>query len=423
MISSENLQNVYERTIFERLGILFYSILIFSSVFLPSGSLYGINLKIIFFLPTLFFILLSVSSQPKKFKLSSKFVFIFLFSFLVIIFWLTISFCYYENEISTSLDASKNFLVTLSIIFLSYFLFTQNYLSLNYFLKLLFASNFIFSLLKIIIIALLFSGSLNLADLFQYLERVSSINPVSGEIMEGVTRLQLINDILTPFLLFFILQHNKFGLNVRPIYRYIYLSISIPSILLSYSRFIWFIAVVSYLLHCALNKKIKILVALLFITGILLGTLSIREAIGNRFSGADTSSSDEIRQVQYKALIDEMSSFPFLGKGIGGYTKEVIRDDEEHYTYELQWLSFFLQFGAIGILFLLFLVSIISILLFSKLTKLTFAVFVLYFLWLFSGFTNPYLISSTSGVMFSLFLITAFQLNKRPIRLKLPKIL
>jgi O-antigen ligase/polysaccharide polymerase Wzy-like membrane protein len=409
------------KTIFEKLGVLFYSILIFSSVFLPSGSLFGINLKIFFFLLTLFFLLLDLTSQPKKIKLSPEFVLICLFSFLIIIFWLCIAFFYDENELSSVLSAFKNFSVTLLIIFVSFFLYSQNRLSLNYFLKLLFVSNFTFSLIKIAIVALLFSGSLNIDVFFQYLEKISSINPVSGQIMEGVTRLQLINDILTPFLLFFMFQHKKFGFKVKFIYQKAYELISIFSILLSYSRFIWFIAVVSYLFHCTLNKKMKTLATFLFISAILVSIPSIRETLGNRFFSADTSSSDEIRQVQYKALIDEISGFPIFGKGVGGYTKEVIRDDEEHYTYELQWLAFLLQFGAIGFLFLLLLVFIVSVPLFSKLTKLTLAVLALYFLWLFSGFTNPYLISSTSGVMFSLFLITAFQLNKMATRPKLTK--
>ena len=76
------------------------------------------------------------------------------------------------------------------------------------------------------------------------------IRYMSMAILQGnLSRLQTSVDIITPFLLFFVLQGNRLNLRFSRRFVYFYLFISIPAIFLSFSRFLYGVAAVSAILY------------------------------------------------------------------------------------------------------------------------------------------------------------------------------
>ena len=77
----------------------------------------------------------------------------------------------------------------------------------------------------------------------------------------------------------------------------------------------------------------------------VIGPDNVAEMIEKRFFSNETAVSDQTRIIQIKALMREYDQFPLLGKGLGGYTKESIRDEKLMHSYEVQWAAFLMQFG------------------------------------------------------------------------------
>jgi len=97
---------------------------------------------------------------------------------------------------------------------------------------------------------------------------------------------------------------------------------------------------------------------------------------------------------------------------MGGYAESYVRDTKVRHSYEVQWVAFLMQFGLIGMLFLLLPLCFVC----WKFCKPPFTIaklsfFFLFILWLLSGFTNPFLISLTSGIIYSIFILAGMILN------------
>jgi len=121
-----------------------------------------------------------------------------------------------------------------------------------------------------------------------------------------------------------------------------------------------------------------------------------------------------VRHQQVAFLMQEHEQYPWFGKGMGGYVEGFVRDHQLPYSYEVQWAAFLMQFGYIGLFFLLVPLGIIYWNLLAAefdCVRLGFAL--LFSLWIVSGFTNPFLISLTSGVVYTLFYLVRESYDRR----------
>ena len=90
------------------------------------------------------------------------------------------------------------------------------------------------------------------------------------------------------------------------------------------------------------------------------------------------------------------------------------RGGDIQYSYEVQWVAFLIQFGLLGFMILLIPVLLICYKLFlPPFSKLKLSFLALFGVWILSGFTNPFLISLTSGIVYSIFLLVADILNEK----------
>lgn len=142
------------------------------------------------------------------------------------------------------------------------------------------------------------------------------------------------------------------------------------------------------------------------------GVERVELLIYERFFSYDNKMSDQTRVEQIAALMDGLEKVPLLGRGLGGYIDSLFRDGLVLHSYEVQWVAFLMQFGMLGFFVLLTPVLIIGYKLFlPPFTRVKLAFFGLFGIWLLSGFTNPFLISLTSGIVYSIFILAADILN------------
>lgn len=335
-------------------------------------------------------------------------------SFLLIWYLFGLFFSYETQSIS-AMDQLKLFAITVAVVLMTLYVVSENLVSPQKVLRVVIFGNFIYSLMKLTLVTL---HVLQVIDLWGLLETIG-IRFMSMLIVEGMARLQTSVDIITPFLLFFVLQSDSLHLQLSKKFRFLYAMVSIFSIFLSFSRFLIMIGILSFILHWLCLKGLRVLkwlaIFLFFISlgAYFAGTENIVSVFEQRFLSDDNSQSDQTRVEQTKALIEAFRESPYLGIGMGGIAQGTVRDHVIQHSYEVQWLAFLMQFGIMGLFFLIIpLVMISSHFIFSSFSKIKWCFFILFLFWLLSGFTNPFLISLTSGIVYSIFLLAGRILSR-----------
>ena len=404
-----------------RLGYLItfpYLLLLFTGLIVPSDGSHGVfTIKSMSFIATTlgfisyFFLVFSFDSQ--FFKL----FFLFLSFSLFLSIWFLFS-AFATRDFTHLYDQLKLIIITFSVVMMTLFIAKEKLLSYSTFLKTLIYANFTYSLIKVGLVCLFLVGVI---DLEFFLEKMG-IRFMSMAIYGDVARLQTSVDILTPYLLYFALQSSNFKVHFSFFFKIIYCLISILAIFLSFSRFLLMTALLAFIFTWILThlrsqfKWLTLSLIFISIVGGWIGYEKVEKVVELRFFSHSSYVSDLTRTEQINALLNEFYQFPLLGKGIGSYSKEIVRDKTLMHSYEVQWVAFLMQFGLIGITVLLFFLTLICLpFLSSPFSCLKICTLLVFFNWLAAGFFNPFLISLPSGIMFSLFAWTGQKLKREKI--------
>lgn len=355
-----------------------------------------------------------------KHRLTRYQLYLICFAFCAISFllmWMFVGHWQKNEWLDGAFDQFKIFAITIATVMMTLNLVHEGLSTKEKILKVIIYANFTYSFLKVMIVVLHFAGILNM---WRWLDFIG-IRYMSMAMLQGnLSRLQTSVDIITPFLLFFVLQAKQLNLSLSRRFTYLYLIISIPAIFLSFSRFLYGVAVVSAILYWfTLNftgfVRVLMVTIILGICGVAwVGVDKVQILIHERFFSYDNKMSDQVRVDQINALMNELETVPLLGKGMGGYVESLVRDGMIQYSYEVQWVAFLMQFGILGFSILLIPVLLIAYKLFlPPFTKVKLGFLGLFLVWLLSGFTNPFLISLTSGIVYSIFLLASDILNER----------
>jgi hypothetical protein len=166
----------------------------------------------------------------------------------------------------------------------------------------------------------------------------------------------------------------------------------------------------SFLLYWfTLNAK-KTILNIIFGAVVLIGSIiaigpsKVQKIVELRVLSRNTTASDTTRKLQINALLNEFYQSPYLGKGLGAYVSTNIRDPILKHSYEVQWMAFLMQFGIFGLSLILIPLGFIAFQILNiPHCQAKYAFLILYQLWLASGFTNPFLISLGSGILYTCF--------------------
>lgn len=392
--------------------------LLIAGLFLPSDGNHGLFApKSLAFLSSGFFFTLYFIIQNKirsSLAWGTLLIWCSLFFFSV---WYVVGIDQNPQIKSGQFDQFKVFMTTLFTPFAAYYLLKEKLLSFEKIFRTIIYTNCVYNILKTSLMVLHVIGVINVWTVMHK----TGFRFMSMHIIGDIGRIQTSVDIVTPFLTFFVLQSDALGIPLSRRFKWVYLSFATISVFLSFSRFLLFAYFFSIFLHCCtlcFFKQLRLWMAALFLCTaafIAIGPEKVVQVIEKRFFSSDNAASDNTRGEQIDAMMRSCDESPFFGKGLGGYTLECIRDYELPHAYEVQWIAFLMQFGIIGILLLLFPLSlIIGNFVSFPWTRAKAGYLLLFGLWLFSGFTNPFMISLTSGIIYMIFLLAGDRIKNSP---------
>jgi O-Antigen ligase len=385
-------------------------LLLFTAVCLPTGSIFGLNVKVALFLvygaSFAWFITLNSSQWPTL----SEQVFLGIFT-SCLCFWAILAICYGESDTKQIFLEMKDMASTVLIAWFCYFFLRRRLLRPESVIRSVIYAAVTVGFLKLALILGVLLLRLSPVDLIESAFGEGSL--VSGEIGLGLTRLGFSSDIVGAFALFAILCPSVSGVRLRREFVALGVLMLLASGLLAYSRYVWFTDLFAIVAALVIERRLK---ALLF-SALALGILAVVffDVVGPlftaRFSSEQVSDSDQIRGEQSQALWDEIEARPVLGKGIGQHALAVIRNEQNRYSYELQWMSLLMQTGIVGVGAILLLIVAAARDLLAVRGPVKFWLAALYMLWVFGSWTNPYLISSFAGVTFGMFLAMFYRMR------------
>lgn len=336
----------------------------------------------------------------------------------VLLLWLLISLGREQTTSTSQFDQFKLFLITLAVPLTSLYLVKEGIVTPQQIIKTAIYASFAYALLKVLLVALHLLHIVNAWSLIDQL----GIRYMRMGIYGGLDRFQTSVDIATPFLLFFLLNSSRLHIPFSSLFRSTFIAVSLLSTFLSFSRYLIFIYMAScFLYSLTLNARQLIKVAFLLAVASLaaffaIGPEKVSKIIHRRVFSINSFRSDETRARQGRALLEAYNEVPFIGKGIGGYVPNHIRDSVLLHSYEVQWMAFLMQFGLLGLICLFAPLILIGWrLIEAPFSRARYAFLGTFILWLLSGFTNPFLISLTSGIIYALFCLAPDALLTAPL--------
>jgi hypothetical protein len=177
--------------------------------------------------------------------------------------------------------------------------------------------------------------------------------------------------------------------------------IILGAIVVAYSRYLWFAtALLVFYWYVVTAARPRIwhlgwLSALTAVTPFLWGPLV------RRFTGEAAATSDLARKEMFGVITDRINEYPLVGSGLGFYLETLVRIPTSPWYYEFQWLALWMQLGFIGLIVVLLLC--VPVLNGMRLTATGVGIALGYLVWLASGLVNGFLLTSSAGVVFFIY--------------------
>jgi hypothetical protein len=368
---------------------------------LPTGSVYGVNVKVFVFLPL---IILGVNSSLKQ-KGGLRELPINIAILMAFFAWALLSQFYPVFTFNSALIQYKDVATTLIGCWLVR-IFTLDDLDREAFAKLCIYTVAFGGFIKVAMFSYSLYANVSIEEFTEAIYRIFGIRLMTIDLNGTGIRIEFISDILIPICLFAILCMRK-RLKIRPVNSLAIVSLLLFSSIFTFSRFLWANTVVGIVLGMFVARKDKM--HILYIGGAVGATLcffdQISTLIALRFSDKFVDSSDIERVIQKVALQRFFIEAAVFGHGLGSYSTRSIRSIELPYSYELQILALFGQVGVVGILLFTFLLFNYYRKAFSfrrGRRSYQISLVLLLICFLASGFFNPNILSSTAAVNFGL---------------------
>jgi hypothetical protein len=211
----------------------------------------------------------------------------------------------------------------------------------------------------------------------------------------GLQRLQFPSDIIAPFLIACYVGGKKKMKDGILLF-----SVAVV-VMLSFSRYLFAFYFLCIFLRALWIKKADF-ISVLNVIFSLACVIVFFDSILSRFVSAGTVVSDQIRVDQIHYLKIAIKNFPLFGTGIGSEAHDYLRNQKTPYFYEAQWYATTMQLGFIGVFWY---VLNLLLALYVPLRKNYIAFSVVFLVWVFSGFTNPFLTALGSACGLTILLL------------------
>lgn len=377
------------------------AVYIFMLVLLPSGSILGFNVKIVWFcllLPLALYVYFG------RYRATPHRTMLLLLIPVALLSWSLLA---QENgfEPASSFAQFKDLIVTISTCWFATLLCEEGYGETVFLLRTLVQAEVAASLMKLSLLAYAVLHGIPVTQIAQWIKNVFGVDLMTFDFASIFGRIQFHSDELIPICIFALLCFRQ-RLGIRAFPAIGMLLLLLISDFFAFSRYLWLFTVLAAALGLLIGKKDRFQLMLIgsVITVALACFPSIVSVVTLRFSSSVVDSSDQDRTQQVPALQEFWASAPFLGHGLGSYTRRVIRSDDAPYSYELQLLALAGQIGVIGMAAF----AALGFYYFRGLWQLkrigalhSVGLSLLLLVWIGSGLVNPVVISSAASVSYA----------------------
>jgi len=410
---------ITSHSVVNAITLIVYSALMAVIMILPSGSISGINIKAILLVFVITLVVIDLAFTGFNRKINNSLMFMVL-ALLVLMIWLIIGVLKYRFEFY-GLSQFKEIATTIIVTWVGYICYVRRIINWNYFFNLLLYSHIIYILVKTFIFVIIFIKLTTLASVVYFIKDIFGINIVSFSYVNSIARLDLLNDTLSPFFVFFLLNSDLFKIKVTSILKLVMYPLLIINTIIGFKRSLILIAIafIAYSIMFTMSYSKRIVAIIIIMISVAACfyyfNTEINYLVGQRFSSKLQENSDSIRDEQYNCLLEEFYDNALIGKGLGGYSNKIIRSEDSPYSYEIQWLSFLMQFGIIGIVLVICCYSMIILPLFRANTEINYKIkFILIFQFIAWGclsFTNPLMTSTYCSSFYTLILLASINFS------------
>jgi len=384
--------------------VIFLSFL-FITIFLPSGTIYGFNLKL-----PLYAALLPLAGYCLFRGLVNARDLIRLISIpAVLSLWIIIGLAHGFDSGSVI----RQYLDIFLTMFLCYLaaLFCDDKEERSFqLLRFVLSTEIATSLMKLGLIAYALLRGIPVVQVVTALSDIFGVNLMTMDLGALFGRVQFVSDALIPICIYIVFRYrDRLGYGSWRASGVILLLL--VSIVFSFSRYFWMFSIVSLLLGLLRGKRdrFQLGVVAVLVVAVLASLPALGVLYELRFSEQVAGSSDLERVVQSRALQQFFLEAPFLGHGLGSFTNQVIRDNTSkasRYGYEMQILALAGQIGLIGMILLVALILWYYRKLWRKGSQPLAdraAITILLFCWFAVGLYNPLLLNPVAGVSYITF--------------------
>ena len=385
----------------------FYAILLIA---LPTGNVFGLNVKMVAFVPLLFATLFrSIGQRTNPYWMLSWLVGVPLY------------FCYWvflgqagQYDLSLAFLQYRNLLITLAGCWFAFVYIAEDRSRLLSFIRLVLWVVAAMSVLKVLVTVYCFLRGIPISTIMNGIGNTFGIKLMSFELNEADpdvvgSRIMFTSDLLlAPCCFAAIAVRRRLGFGRLTMFTLLLLYVI--SVIFSFSRFHWAFCGLAIVLGFAVAKGEKWML-LLLAAAVVLSALFIPAISGIfalRFASNVVSDSDAPRHVQIAALSRFFWNAPLLGHGWGTYARDCIRSTDVPYSYEVELLALLGQIGIVGVLSLFLLAGRYFKALFrwrENGVAFRMAALTLLATFIAGGITNPMLLTSISSVSYALFMM------------------
>lgn len=370
-------------------------------VLLPSGSLFGVNVKIICFFLLLPLALLKFADTR---GITLVHVAVLLALPAVFLLWILIA-QIYAFDTTLSLLQYKDIMTTFASCWLAAVYCGDKEATKVRFLRMVLFAEVIACLIKIALLAYAFYKGIPVSLMVDAINTFFGVNLMGMDFEAALGRIQFVADGLIPLCMYMLLRYRR-KLQIGSVGALIMFLLLVISLIFTFSRYFWGFAALVFCLGMLFGKKDRFHAWILSLLGlVLLASLpAIVTLYQLRFSKAIAGESDNVRTQQIPVLERFFLDAPLLGHGFGSHTPELLRSIELPYAYEVQLYALAGQEGIAGLL----LMGALTLYYFHPLLVWNKASFnrkgnlvIILFAWLSAGLFNPMLFNSAAAMSYA----------------------
>ncbi len=380
-------------------------VFIYLLIILPSGTLFHINVKAIWF-GLLFVPACLHLVETRRFTLRHIALLLLLPGVFAV--WIVVA-QVYGFPLTFSLSEYKDIVTTLVSCWLAAVYFARDEAARIRFLRTVLHAEVLACVLKVALLLYAVLRGIPVSTLVDAINTLFGVNLMGVDFASSLGRLQFIADGLIPLCVYLLLRYRRrLGLGTLPALGMF--GLLVFSLVLTFSRFLWAFGVLAFVLGMLFGQRDRfrswLLVALG--VGLALSFPILAVVVQLRFSASVAGGSDAVRDEQIPALERFFLQAPLFGHGLGSYTSEVIRGDLR-YVYEVQLYALAGQVGLAGLLVF----GLLTGFYFRELwpfdrtgrpdrlsQKLCLVLLLL--VWIASGLLNPSLLNSAAAVSYAM---------------------